>query len=394
MNGGNIIKILFIKEKRSESGIEGVAIYLLNLCLELNKLNIPYLVLYNDKDLYYDKLIENNINVRIIPLPPKSAKNLFHKYKDIVKTRQTIYDIIKEEKITLINVHFPHLLWYLKKSWGIPIVAHWHGAFVDNTRLKYFYIKDLLNPKKLINSFYQKDKVFNFNNADKVICAGDAAQNTAIGVFGVKKEIISLNMYGANERNINKIKDIRKILNLEVEDKLIISAGRETKAKGVEDFCEVAKLFKDKENYKFLYLGGYRDKKYHDILISKYSKYVQFEGMKTNIDEYYKAADLMLFLSHREAGGMVLFESMSFGLPMIVWDTVGVNELVINDKNGFISPMGDLVDVKNNVNNILSDNILYNQFSIHSKEEFYKKYNFKNHVERLLITFKGLNNGR
>ena len=52
--------------------------------------------------------------------------------------------------------------------------------------------------------------------------------------------------------------------------------------------------------------------------------------MKSNVNEYYKVADLMLFLSHRESGSTVLIESMNFGLPIVAWDTIGVNEMVLN----------------------------------------------------------------
>ena len=78
------MKILFIKEKRSQTGIEGIGIYLVRVCKKLNKLKIPYLVIYNDKDTLYEIMRENNINVKIIDLPPKSFKNLLHKKKNVL----------------------------------------------------------------------------------------------------------------------------------------------------------------------------------------------------------------------------------------------------------------------------------------------------------------------
>ncbi len=382
------MKILFLKEKRSDSGIEGIASYLFNACSELNRLNIDYLVLYNDDDQFYKKMLENNIKVKLYKFPPNSPKNLFN-ISQVKKAQNKIYDIVQKEQITHINVHFPYLLQFVKKEWKIPVIAHWHGAFEENKPLQYFYGKDLLNPKAILNSIYRKAKLFSFKKADLVVCAGEAAKNTAMITFGVKEEEISLNMYGAPQKDISKIKDIKKDLGFNDEDKIIISVGRETKAKGVEDFCEVAKKLSD-HNYKFLFLGGYRDEQYHDELVEKYGKYVQFLGMKTNIDEYYKMADLMLFLSHREAGGMVLFESMHFGLPMIVWDTVGVNELVENDYNGYCCPMKDIDYVSNKVKSILEDQNLSSNLSKNSYEAYLKKYNFKNHVERLLNSFQKL----
>lgn len=385
------MKILFIKEKRSKTGIEGISTYLLNLCKILNEFNIPYLVLYNSKDSFYEKMINNNIKVQILDFPPLSAKNLIFNYNNLKKFRNTVSSIIKNENITHINLHFPRLLAYVEKNDNIPIIVHQHGADVNNKTLKYFNLKDILNPKKIVNSIYRKKVTFNFDKADRIICAGKSAVDTSINMYGVDRKKISVNMYGALNKKISEIKDIRSELGLQKDDKLIISIGRETKAKGVEDFCNIAKKLKNKKKYKFFYLGGYRDENYHNMLVEKYGNYVEFLGMKTNIDEYYKAADLMLFLSHREAGGMVLFESMSFSLPMIVWDTVGVNELVINNVNGYVSPFGDLTNVVTKLEKVLENDELYKKLSYNSNQEYKNKYNFKEHVERLLDTFRELN---
>jgi glycosyltransferase involved in cell wall biosynthesis len=382
------VKVLFIKEKRSESGVEGIATYLLGVCVELNRLNIPYLVLYNAKDLFYEKMLQHNINVKILEFPSISAKNMFFKYIDILKIRRIIHNIVKSENITHISVHFPSLLSFIESKWGVSIIAHSHGAFSDNKPMKYFYLRDFFYPKKLLNSFYRKHIVFNFNKADKVICSGKSAEETAINKYCIDRGKIFLNMYGSVQKNIINIKDIRKELGLSINDKLIISVGRETKAKGVEEFCEVAKALSSKKHYKFFYLGGYRDEIYHDSLLEKYGKYVKLLGMKINIDEYYKASDMMLFLSYREAGGMVLFESMNFSLPMVVWDTVGVNELVVNGFNGYLCPIKNVQYAANKVDEILSNDDVYGELSSNSKKEYDEKYNFKFHVGRLLTIFQ------
>ena len=127
--------MLFIKEKRSKSGFEGIASYLFNVCKTLNKLNVQYLILYNSKDKYYKKLKKNNINVKLIKLPSKSPKNLFHNYFKVLQCRKEIKKIVEKERITHINLHFPHLLWYIDKSLKLPIITHQHGAFTDNERL-------------------------------------------------------------------------------------------------------------------------------------------------------------------------------------------------------------------------------------------------------------------
>ena len=94
------MKILFIKEKRSYSGIEGVAIYLHSLCKYLDKIKVPYLILYNNSnDMFIELLKKDNLNYRIVNFPQSTAYNLlnFNIYNDI---KNQIKSLIVKEKIT------------------------------------------------------------------------------------------------------------------------------------------------------------------------------------------------------------------------------------------------------------------------------------------------------
>ena len=48
-------------------------------------------------------------------------------------------------------------------------------------------------------------------------------------------------------------KNIKKDLNFNSNDKIVLCVGRETKAKGVEDFCKVADYFSREKNIKFYF---------------------------------------------------------------------------------------------------------------------------------------------
>ena len=381
------MKILFIKEKRSESGLEGISTYLLNVCIELNRLGIAYLVLYNARDLFYKKMVENNVKVEIVNLPASSAYNMFHRFFDVLRIRRLIHSIVLREKITIINVHFPHLLGYLETTWGIPIFAHWHGAFVKNKPLKYFDRNNILSPVGLINNIYQKHMVYSFSNAKNIVCPSIAAKNTASKCFLVPENKIKINKYGLKKINPNEYKDIKKELGFKRTDKIILSAGRETRSKGVEDFCNVALSLKGRKDYKFVFLGGYRDKKYHDYLIEKYGDVVSFMGMREDINNFYRSADLFLFLSHRESAGLVLAEAMFFSVPLISWDIIGVNEMFVDGRNGYLCEFSNINQVVNNVVKVLDDEELYEVFSKASLKES-SKHTIDQSVENLINLFE------
>ena len=126
------MKILFLKDKRSPSGIEGAATYLLKLCKILNKIKIPYLVLYGgNQDIYFKQMIKNKINIRYFEFPKETPKNFLRLFK-IMKIRKKLDNLIIKEKITIVNSHFPHLHFFLNQNLKIPLFSHWHGAQPKN----------------------------------------------------------------------------------------------------------------------------------------------------------------------------------------------------------------------------------------------------------------------
>jgi glycosyltransferase involved in cell wall biosynthesis len=380
------MKILFIKEKRSPTGIEGIGNYLINVCEVLNRLNIKFLVLYNSDDKLLKKMSEKNINVRIVDIPPYSSKRMFE-FKKNREFKLLINDIIKNENITHISIQWPYLLNFLSSSLSIPIISHWQGAFKDNQRYPFFHWKDIFYPKKIINSFYARQYGFNLKKADLVICPGIASKQTANICFDTPHSKIAINKNGIKAPDTDAHLNLKKELGFKDNDRVILSVGRVTKSKGAEDFCRVADLFRDKDEFKFVFVGDYRDKLFSDYLKSKYGNLVTFTGQKTNIYDYYKTADLFLFLSHREGGPLVLAEAMFFSLPIVAWDVIGVNEMVINNKNGNLVRLGDYTSVKNNISKILDDKKIYTSYSKISLEES-SKYTIEKSVEGILNLYE------
>jgi len=361
------MKILIIKEQRAKgnNGIEGSGIYLLNLCIEFNKKKIDYLVFYNAEDSLFKKMKQHSINVKLVDIPSGSPLNFFRRSR-LKKIRELISNTIYKERITHINVHFPHLLNYLPKNIDIPIYAFWHGAFIDNKPANFFDTTNLVNLKKQIRHIYLNKYVFNFERANFVICGGEAASRTAKLKYLVPSKKILINKYGINKINPTKYSDIKNFLGFKESDKLILSVAKETKPKGVEDFCKLAKKLSHRDNYKFVFVGGYEDANYSLNLRAKYKDYVRFVGSVDNVFDFYKSADIFVFLSHRESAGLVLAEAMFFGLPLITWDVIGVNEMFTHNKEGLMFKFGDLEKLSDSIDGLLINQKEYDFFSSNS----------------------------
>jgi len=385
------MKILFLRDQRTPA-IDGAGIYLLRVCKVLNKKKIPYLLLYGGRnDLYSKALKKNKINVKFVNFPNQTPKNFFRFFK-IFKLRQKIKKLIIKEKFTIINTHFPHLNFFLSKSINIPLISHWHGADVVNKPIKIFD-RDLFknfNIRDLLFKIYIKFNVFNFGLAKFVVVHGKASRNTAIKKYNVDKDKIRINSYGVKTYNSKNIKTIHKEFNLSKDTKIILSVGRIVKDKGVEEFCELAKKIGNNK-IKFIFLGTYRDYKYHQNLLKKYSKYVIFPGTRMDIENFYRSSYLFLLLSHRESAGLVMAEAMNFGLPLIGWNIIGVNEIIKNGYNGELIKFRDINKLNSKVKELLYDKKKYLTMSKNSFASF-KYYNIENSTNRLLKIFNKIDN--
>jgi len=64
---------------------------------------------------------------------------------------------------------------------------------------------------------------------------------------------------------------------------------------------------------------------------------ITFAGPQlTNIERYFSAADILVMLSKFETFCMVVLEAMAAGLPVIISDQMGVQDLVRDGENGFV----------------------------------------------------------
>jgi len=68
---------------------------------------------------------------------------------------------------------------------------------------------------------------------------------------------------------------------------------------------------------------------------------VLFEGYQGDLSRYYEEADAFLFTSNSEGWGRVVLEAAAHKLPIIMTDVGLAREVIQNEKNGFIIPVGN-----------------------------------------------------
>lgn len=126
------------------------------------------------------------------------------------------------------------------------------------------------------------------------------------------------------------------------EEKIALYVGRYDPKKGMEDLLSVCPELDAGTGVYFI--GGEPTEANLAFCREKKLSNVHFVGFrkKPELEEYYKAADLLVLPTKSDVWGLVINEAMAQGLPVITTDKcVAGLELIENGKNGYIIPVDD-----------------------------------------------------
>ena len=103
-------------------------------------------------------------------------------------------------------------------------------------------------------------------------------------------------------------------------------------------------------------------------LINSDSPKVIFAGEQMNVEPYYLQSSVFAMASESEGFGMVLAEAGSFGLPCVVFDYPGLEDIISDGENGFIIPFGDINTMADKLYLLLNDKNVYDKMSCASSQ--------------------------
>ena len=117
-----------------------------------------------------------------------------------------------------------------------------------------------------------------------------------------------------------------------------IFVGRVNRRKGIQHLLPAFRRL-DPEKVELIIVGQYDEK---DILIKEYQQFdnIHFKGFVTQdiVTELYKKSDVFVLPSLGEGMAQVGIEAMSCVLSIIVSENSGVNDLIIDGREGYIVP--------------------------------------------------------
>ena len=147
----------------------------------------------------------------------------------------------------------------------------------------------------------------------------------------------------------------------QLTEKNIISVGRLSPEKGMDDLIRVfALVYKKHPDWK-LHIAG--DGECH----SEIEELIKQLGLEQNVilhgfknreelNRMLSTSSVYVMASHTESFGLVLIEAQSFGLPCVAFDSArGACEILSNNKNGFLINNRSLSDMANAIDKLITD---------------------------------------
>lgn len=184
---------------------------------------------------------------------------------------------------------------------------------------------------------------------------------------------------------------IRQSVGFALEDFVFVFVGRVVRDKGINELIAAFKEMGD-NRIKLLLVGNLEQAldPVSDETIEEINNNprINFVGFQPDIREYLFASDVFVFPSYREGFPNVVMQAGAMGLPAIVTDINGSNEIIINERNGLIISVRDSKSLALAMKMMVEDGELRNRLSANARYLIETRYKQKLVWEELLKKYK------
>ena len=286
-------------------------------------------------------------------------------------------EIIAEEgKFDVIHAH-DWLVAYaaktLKTSFNIPMVCTIHATESGRNSGIRTDMQKYINDTEWLLTY----------EASEVIVNSNYMKSEIQRLFGLPFEKINVVPNGVNLNNFNNIYrdyDFRRRFAMDNE-KIILFMGRLVYEKGIQHL--ISAMPKILENYHDVKLviagkGGMLDELRGQVDYLGISQKVYFSGYlnSKDVQKMYRCADVSVFPSTYEPFGIVALEAMLAGVPVVVSDIGGLNEIVEHGVTGMKSYAGNPNSLADSILALLFDHKLSDQVVKNAKAKVKAEYNW------------------
>jgi glycosyltransferase involved in cell wall biosynthesis len=283
-------------------------------------------------------------NVKMIPVMISRNISIIRDLKSFVK----LYLLFRKEKPLIVHSITPKagLLSMAAAYFAkVPIRIHTFTGLIFPTKLG-FLKQVLILMDRLLCRFatavypegqgVKKDLIkYGITNKPlKVLANGN--------VNGIDLEHFNMNLFPKEHQQ-----NLRNSLGIAPDDFVFIFIGRLVGDKGINELVSAFKLFHNtnNQNIKLLLVGSFESKfdalQTETLQLINTNKNILSVGFQNDVRPYLAISNCLVFPSYREGFPNVVIQAGAMGLPSIVTNINGCNEIIIEGENGTIIPVKD-----------------------------------------------------
>ena len=262
----------------------------------------------------------------------------------------------------------------LKNAYGIPVVATIHATEAGRNSGIHDDTQRYINDTEWMLTY----------EASEVIVNSNYMKNELQRLFGLPYEKINVIPNGINLSNfigIERDYDFRRQYAMDNE-KIILYVGRLVYEKGIQHL--IAAMPKVLSNYHDAKLiiagrGGMMDELRQEASNLGLNDKIYFTGYldSKQVQKMYKCADVAVFPSTYEPFGIVALEAMLAGVPTVVSDVGGLDEIVTHGVDGMKAYAGNANSIADSITALLYDHQLATNVSKKAKQKVKEQFNWE-----------------
>ena len=340
--------------------------------------NVPYYE--NDKGVKVYRVDNYMINANnFIDWTMQLNFNMIAKATEIIN---------KEGKFDVIHAH-DWLVAYaaktLKESFGIPLVSTIHATEAGRNSGIHTQEQKYINDTEWMLTY----------ESSEVIVNSKFMKNDLQRLFGLPYEKINVVSNGINTTAYNGLEkdyDFRRKYAMDNE-KIILFMGRLVYEKGVQNLISaMPKILEGYHDSKLVIAGkgGMLDELKAQVEAMGLGEKVYFTGYLNakQVSKMYKCADVAVFPSTYEPFGLVALEAMLAGVPTVVSDVGGLNEIVEHGVDGMKSYAGNPNSLADSILQLLLNPELCDKITKKAKQKVKNEFNWGKIAQDTYFTYE------
>ncbi len=296
--------------------------------------------------------------------------------------------IAKKGKFDVIHAHdwlVAHSAKTLKHAYDIPLVCTIHATESGRNNGVHDETQRYINDVEWLLTYESTEVIVNSN----------FMKGHIQGIFGLPFDKINVIPNGINLNNFTGIErdyDFRRQYASDNE-KIILYMGRLVYEKGVQHLISaMPKILENYHDSKLIIAGkgGMLDELKAQAQAMGIENKVYFTGYldSKQVQKMYKCSDIAVFPSTYEPFGIVALEAMLAGVPTVVSDVGGLNEIVEHRVTGMKSYAGNANSIADSILSLLYDHQLAANVAKNAKAKVKECYNWNKIAQDTHFTYQ------